>query len=850
MPDYKEILEASENLEDAKIPPSLMSRTDVNTVREYVSAHPKDKDIAKLNHMIQTNDFSRFEELPAGLIHYYSSALIYARLDNREKTGEPFSPAEEGERKVNSEQKTNPFYRAGLDMASNTPSLSKKMREDCAAMGVAANEEIMKDTLSPATLTQVGNLLNCVDPSTKRPATIPSVQARLRQDRLTQITLAKTLFLAQLGDFHVTQAKSGSQPYGGSVTEALAHGGRTIFTLGKGRAAAENTIRQSVFHDSGKDFDNGTSVQKRVFATHGMTVKSGGADPAHYKETNPLTSVTNNYMMNPAIGGLGNQINNGKTIFNNGNNGHVYLKMVESTAKEGGYLMLGVEAEEGGSVGALGHHHTALATPAKMSAFTAPKGGPGAKTGGRIVDLSAWDPDTLGAVTNAFGAEYSRLSRIIDTFNTSMIDRIQIAPEEPGQVREAREKLSRIHEKLCGKVMEPTEMLDFMKTDLGITHVERTGSGGIRESVSVEELMRQRVQHRGFEKLDSRAKARIPETAEAKEKLDLLMQTKDFTLSQSFENLAKGLDHNKKKILGLNSFFGIKRRDSGEMKRVKAAMRKVIDVSRKGSRANAYESREALNGLIDAAEAYLGDENKDHSSVRSEIVRRIREMAKSEHGAVKKVELDIRIREGMPLRHYEVRDSMKEMILGVSREALAEKARQHGLHENQIENLNRLYDSAGQKLGKLIRDVRDNPVVRGFDGAKEIVAFQIIKDKLLGEEKDPRVGGWLESGENLRNFTDQVVNKMPGVKNLDKGNGGYLSSEEYISHLLNVNGLKKLSGNCLKGIDQCSKNAEALLAQGVKPEIESKPNQPAPQIRPDSPQIHQEEPAFGLPGNS
>ena len=495
-------------------------------------------------------------------------------------------------------QSLNPYFRQALALAVNTPVLPEHTRTACAEINVQLNEYLMQQTLAPVNEAQRIGIYNELADKNKLEATI-------EKNRLSQLTCAKTLFLMQFGGPHTMQANGANAEYQGSMAELLTHGGRTSILLGKG-ATGENTLENKLFHDI-RGADNGTSVYGRSFASH--AIKSTGqkwqAGADAYRESKSVT-ISDNYGMNIGIGGVGNLCND-KVILPEGADGHIYMKKVESTAERGGTMLVGFESEAPGMTGRTGHKHSIKADPSRISPFMSNKNGPGAKIGGRVVDLSLWKPEAVGALLDAFGKEYGNLQVL-----ANRRDLLHDTRDILDQRKAAADKLKRINAMLTGKVMTPQQFKSFMTKELGISSVHINS-----KDVSINKLVDDQERYRTalFDVMNARAHNDTIRRQPINER-DRAMEKIAFRPDERYRQMPAVLKKAKDKL-----FHVIDLGDSDKMKKIKESLMNVAVLS-EDPHANAYITHQALSALKKATEAYINDPKKALNE-RMRIVRQL-----------------------------------------------------------------------------------------------------------------------------------------------------------------------------------------------------------------------------------
>ena len=262
-----------------------------------------------------------------------------------------------------------------------------------------------------------------------------------------QVILAKTLFLAHLGEAQLLGAEKlpnapDRKKLDRPIASMMAHCSRTAYVFPPGNSAQQNKLFDSLL---GPDLGKGADVYRRMAATHSV---SSGPTINDFKEQKKF-SMLNQYGMNIAIGGVGNPgiggPNGPQTLKNDGSCGHMYMHVDKGGVNKCSSLLVGFESDAPGVANQQGHTHDAKATPESMSSFLGQRTDEmGEKYGGRIVDCTNIPIDKLELAVNEFTDHYR--SMLIEGMGNST----------------ARNDLNRINEKLCASPMEKTELAVMM----------------------------------------------------------------------------------------------------------------------------------------------------------------------------------------------------------------------------------------------------------------------------------------------------------------------------------------------------------------------------------------------------
>lgn len=233
------------------------------------------------------------------------------------------------------------------------------------------------------------------------------------------------------------------------MSDLYAHGGRMTVTL----PAGDQQERQ---FDAilGKNTGDRTGVYGRVFATHGVdnaALRDDGSVKTKTREYKPSkvkfkTDIHKNYGMDIAVGGIGNRDVIGGAITANGQNGHVYMKLVPGGGKTCGAMLFGVESTAPGKTSQLGQLHDYKATKSKQSPFLSHKQTAGDPYGGREIDFSQMDGSTFVNLMDRFDAYYRELQN------------------DPTR----QEELRSLNKSLCGRQMPPEQVKGLLTNKMGV----------------------------------------------------------------------------------------------------------------------------------------------------------------------------------------------------------------------------------------------------------------------------------------------------------------------------------------------------------------------------------------------
>ena len=372
------------------------------------------------------NEHGSFEKLPL-LIRNYLGAFALKQFRER-FNGNPSLENEEV-RKYLDKNLMNAALRAGISAEKSQEST----RDMATALDTYMNAGLMKKTMQAPSEQAKGNLLNFLDES--------KVNEMVARNMERQLVMAKAMLLAQLGKYEVIDKNGISHELDVPVYETLVHGNRTNFVLPRGESSG-SVIDAFMGEDGGA----GAGIEKRTAATHSVKRRSIGnsgavrSDTKELRTYNPFRVFGNQYGMDIAVGGIGENGPNKRIVTGNGEAGHMYMRAERGDAKHCGSLLIGIEGSAPGKDNYIGHSHGIRAKKAKQSAFLADKSIVGNKIGGRQIDLSGISAEALASILNKFTENYRALQH------------------DPAQ----REKLSGLNDKLMGKQMTPEALVEML----------------------------------------------------------------------------------------------------------------------------------------------------------------------------------------------------------------------------------------------------------------------------------------------------------------------------------------------------------------------------------------------------
>lgn len=426
---------------------------DEDTVRRIDAVCEVDQtpDFAALR-AFRKGDYTKLNTLPKMLQDY----ALYKTMEDISKKfpGDQFSIENPNFREYLEVNGMNPLLQTGLEMYKGEVMVS----------GMAeVSPERFSEAVSYLNVIQMKNTLDPVDRSVvggDGGITAKDLNVNIEK----QATLATSMFLTHLGNLTINPDPSkadqtideDTKNSIGPVSELFTHGGRTMFILPRGENG--KALNDAITGRSKKGVVEGRALWYTAglnFATHDVKVSRDANGQMKFEEKK-ATSVRNNTGMNVAIGGLGKKFgpNSQWTITNKGRDGHVYMKVTDPDRNSDGYILMGIEGEAPGEKGRLGNKHDASAKKAPISSFGSTKHTVGRSYDGRRVDFR-------GKLTQ------EELKDAVETFreNYCSLQRMASFSENAEERKTAKEKLERINLRLCGKPMEPHELLDFVASD-------------------------------------------------------------------------------------------------------------------------------------------------------------------------------------------------------------------------------------------------------------------------------------------------------------------------------------------------------------------------------------------------
>ena len=282
--------------------------------------------------------------------------------------------------------------------------------------------------------------------------------------------MAHLMFSMQLGKINITEDNNTTHDYGAgknyspTMASLISNGGRTKLDFGKtsNGVSANDVYRNMMELTSGNSNDIAHDTKStRPFATHlidgKMREKKGFGAAARAL----FSSSFKHRGFNPAIGGAGNKAYATKygkhlpgeaqaTITANGQSGHMYMGVKDSSDTENGGMLVGLETSKAQEYNLAGKKHDAKATSATFSPTGSRKDALiGAKTDGRTVDLTGITTEENVNLQQMLSARMTHLAQKAHNGN----DR-------------ARDKYNAMMDQLSGSKMTPEALAQMLNPSL------------------------------------------------------------------------------------------------------------------------------------------------------------------------------------------------------------------------------------------------------------------------------------------------------------------------------------------------------------------------------------------------
>ena len=329
----------------------------------------------------------------------------------------------------------NPRMRLAISLVMNSPEVTEEVKAKYREIDELLNTEIMKATLVKKTTTADG-----------------FSQDEIQRSVASQVFITKMLLSAHLGKF-IKRDSSKNPPdtdWPGNVANAFTHCSRVVYTLpGQGGEFDEKKENKML-----GNFYGGAGFFTRWSATHALHRKRReGADAEEAKvKVNPI----NQYRMNVAIGGLGNNgipdsQGHARKLKNDGSCGHLYMHLEKGDKEKHSGMLFGFESDSFMTMNQLGHTHDIIATGEFASSFGGQRCDEiGDKYGGRIADLSEVNIDA-----------YTEVMSLCDQAMNALLS---------GQYQDQGE-LNEIAESVTGKLMEKDDLLVVFTHLINVSNV-------------------------------------------------------------------------------------------------------------------------------------------------------------------------------------------------------------------------------------------------------------------------------------------------------------------------------------------------------------------------------------------
>lgn len=411
----------------------ILSEEEMQSISESMSL--LDSSDVKIIDAAKTGNYSNFNDASPIVRNYVGTLAVNKLISETGVSQDQLSLNNEKVKKYVQDHVLDAGFRTGLSALKHTLAENSNLKE----LDEYANEYLLAKTLSTPSKEKVDALKNSIGEE--------SANKEVAKNLAKQVVLAKTLFLAQLGKYSLSE-NGETTDYVGSIAETFAHGGRTNFILPHGDV--NNEVLSAY---EGGDIGKTAELESRIAATHSATQRKVNLDLSIEKESEEekpkFTQVgkifSNQYGMNIAVGGIGELGPNQKPILSDGSAGHMYIRKQKGDANTCGSLMVGIESAASLKTSYTGHFHTPLAKSSKQSAFLSDKFGPGAKTNGKTVDLSGLESEKLAYVLKEFEKGYMALQSSTD-----------------------QNKLSALNEMLAGKRLSEQGLISLMSETLGM----------------------------------------------------------------------------------------------------------------------------------------------------------------------------------------------------------------------------------------------------------------------------------------------------------------------------------------------------------------------------------------------
>ena len=448
---------------------------------------------------IKEGDISKYNHLPSVVKEVYGRRSIEAFFAENRMFKKGLFPTLES---LSKEEKTrlagktrDPIFRGALNMMITRKAKDQKggdVAKRAKAYDEFLNQQLILQTLAPMEEADE-RLLREKDVLLKKSRFDgrQTPDEMIRNNKIKQRHLAKTMFLMQLGRFDRTDTNAEGEDttsmFDSNITEALAHGTRVGISLPAGDKASQDALYNAWQGQAG-------GLMYSRFATHDFHRRKVNDKKSRFteiklkpkftgflsyifkgnKQKKP-TSYMDNYGMDLSLGGLGKAFNK-DVIDDQGRFGHLYQRMKKGDENTCAGLLVGIEnsAPGGtkfiqkkfggyGGVSSIGELHNSKAIAHGQSAFYSRRAFLGKQHDGRTVDLSHINIKDLTDIINAFETKYSQLQEEASV----KIDEKSLAKNQLAGAKkrrdEAKANLEKINTVLSGRILTAQELYELLE---------------------------------------------------------------------------------------------------------------------------------------------------------------------------------------------------------------------------------------------------------------------------------------------------------------------------------------------------------------------------------------------------
>jgi hypothetical protein len=474
-------------------------------VEQILSKFSQDKEQSQYQQEVLGGDFRNFAHMSPTLKHALASQFISGEgtvggqnlSQMLGDLGGDISADDVAQLLISREQALNPMMRKAISMLSrsggNNPDAAVfggRNAQFFQQLSDSLDTKVMENTLKPISWLQEANALHYfASGENKRRNDIEmekhsflkprvgwnhepeNLEQAISQNTNASLAMMKIFLAMQLGDFkYKTKDESGKEiekEWDRNMAVAYGRGARTGFVMPSVKDGENSeSIFDSIFGANREE----AGMYQRTAATHGLELADADKPGTKgYKEKHgKLTGIgsffsglkrkwgfgkndTKHYGMDLAIGGMGNsgiggEGGEGQLIMKDGRSGHLYVGTKGGNKKKKGGMLVSLESDAPYRMNQTGHIHDMFATGEEASSTGGYKTDlVGKKYGGRTVDLSGFDNESLISVMNAF-TEFAKK---------------KMTSEDTAE----RDSLTPIIKKLVGKRMSEGELLEFLQGD-------------------------------------------------------------------------------------------------------------------------------------------------------------------------------------------------------------------------------------------------------------------------------------------------------------------------------------------------------------------------------------------------